>query len=290
MLDKGRVTRSEAVVPIRHRQRLRATPRYDILTDVKISTHRATTTQGYDTKSVDRTVPVRDVHLERAFASVPKYFANGDIVMSHMFAVLSATFPDGESYFVRSVAGVQDRINDETLASNIEGFIGQESMHGREHRAFNARLAELGYPTRAIERYTDRAYRLLERVGTSRIHLAVTAALEHYTATLAEMLLTDPDARGVFEHDAVRRLFVWHALEEAEHKAVAFDTYRHVGGSERMRRLAMTAVDLDFLLELVAMTAVSVSLDPVARRHPLRTLRSAALLMRSPFASAKAAR
>jgi predicted metal-dependent hydrolase len=255
-----------------------------------MSTDRRATPQGRDTKSVGRAVPVRDVHLERAFASVPRYFADGDVVMSHMFAVLSATFPGGESYFVRSVSGARDRITDEPLASNIEGFIGQESMHGREHRAFNACLAELGYPTRAIERYTDRAYRLFERVGTNRVHLAVTAALEHYTATLAEMLLTDPDARAVFEHDAVRRLFLWHSLEEAEHKAVAFDTYRHVGGSERMRCLAMTAVHLDFLLELVAMTAVSVWLDPLARRHPLRTLRSAVRLIRSPFASITAAR
>lgn len=237
-----------------------------------------------------RSVPIRDVHLKRAFAEVPKYFADGDIVMSHMFAVLSATFPDGESYFVRSVAAVRDRITDEVLAADIEGFIGQESMHGREHRAFNAHLAGLGYPTRGIERYTDRAFRLFERVDNRRVHLGVTAALEHYTATLAEMLLTDPAARAVFEHDAVRRLFVWHSLEEAEHKAVAFDTYRHVGGSDRMRRLAMTAVHLDFLLELVVMTAVSVSLDPVARRHPLRTLRSATRLIRSPFASAQAAR
>lgn len=120
--------------------------------------------------------------------------------------------------------------------------------------------------------------------------IAFTAAFEHYTATLAEMLLTDPDARGVFEHDAVWRLFVWHSLEEAEHKAVAFDTFRRVGGSERMRRLAMTAVHLDFFFELVVMTAVSVSLDPVARRHPVQTLRSAVRLVRSPFASSKATR
>jgi predicted metal-dependent hydrolase len=238
----------------------------------------------------DQAVPIRDVHLEHAFADVPKYFADGDIVMSHMFAVLSATFPDGESYFVRSVAAVRGRITDEVLANDIEGFIGQEWMHGREHRAFNAHLAELGYPTRGIERYTDRAFRLFERIDNSRVHVAVTAALEHYTATLAEMLLTDPDARTVFEHDAVRRLFLWHSLEEAEHKAVAFDTYRHVAGSERMRRLTMTAVHVDFLLELVVMTAISVSLDPVAQRHPMRTLRSAARLTWSPFASAKAAR
>lgn len=238
-------------------------------------------------------VPIRDVHLEQGFATVPKYFADGDIVMSHLFAALSATFPDGENYFVRSVAAVQDRIDpiaDAALATDVEGFIGQESMHGREHRAFNAHLAGLGYPTQAIERYSDRAFRLFEQVVGGRVHLSVTAALEHYTATLAEMLLTDPAARAVFDHDAVRRLFVWHALEEAEHKAVAFDTYRHVGGSERMRRLTMTAVHIDFVFELVVMTALSVARDPNARRHPIRTLRSGARLARSPFASLTALR
>jgi predicted metal-dependent hydrolase len=230
-------------------------------------------------------VPVRDVDLHRHFAGVPKYFVADDIVMSHVFAMLSATFPDGEDYFVRSVAAVRDRIDDDRLAEAVDGFIGQESMHGREHRAFNRHLSTMGYPTRLMERYTKRAFGLFERVDRRRLHLGVTAALEHYTATLAELLLTDPDARAVFSHDAVRRLFLWHALEEAEHKAVAFDAYRYVGGSERMRRLTMAGVHLDFLAELVGMTVVSVALDPDARRHPWRVVKGLGRLLRSPFLS-----
>lgn len=236
------------------------------------------------------TVPIRDVDIHGELAGVPKYFAGGDIVLSHLFAMLSATFPDGENYFVRSVAAARERIDDPELARDIEGFVGQESMHGREHRAFNAHLARLGYPTRVAERYSDRAFRAFERIGKERLHLAVTAALEHYTATLAEVLLSDPDARAVFDHDAVRRLFVWHALEEAEHKAVAFDTYRHVGGTERMRRLVMTGVHVDFVVELIVMTAISIALDPEARRHPWRVLRSLGRLTRSPFLSYDALR
>lgn len=238
----------------------------------------------------DPAVPVRDVHLEADFETVPKYFAGGDIALSHLFAALSATFPDGERYFVRSVKAVRDRITDEDLARHIGGFIGQESNHGREHRAFNAHLARLGYPTDVIERSTDRGYRLFERIQSPKLHLGITAADEHYTATLAELLLTDADARGVFEHDAVRRLFVWHALEESEHKAVAFDTFKHVGGTERMRLATMTAAHLDFIAGVVLMTAVSIALDPDARRQPMRTLRSIAGLIRSPFASLSAAR
>ena len=176
-------------------------------------------------------------------------------------------FPDGENYFVRSVAAVQDRITDDELASDVEGFIGQESMHGREHRAFNAHLERMGYPTAVVERYTDRGYRIFERISSPRLHLAVTAAVEHYTATLAELVLGDHQAREVFDNETAQRLFVWHSLEESEHKAVAFDTLRHVGGSELMRRVAMTAVHIDFISHTIGMTAMSISLDPDAIRY-----------------------
>lgn len=232
-------------------------------------------------------IPVRDVRVD-SFDTVPKYFADGDVALSHLFAMLSATFPDGENYFVRSVAAVRDCITDDHLARQVDGFIGQESMHGREHRAFDERLAELGYRTELVERSTRRAYEIFERIPSKRLHLAMTAADEHYTATLAETLLDDPAARAVFSHDSVQRLFVWHALEESEHKAVAFDTYRHLGGGEFMRRLAMTLAHIDFMGSVVIMTISSVALDADARRHPLRTMGSLFRLFRSPFASQRA--
>src|SRR4051812_25287406 len=161
---------------------------------------------------------------------LPKHFAaDRDIVTSHVLAVLSSVFPDGEDYFVRSVAAVRDQISDPRLARDVDGFIGQENMHGREHRALNERLGRLGYPTSAIGAYVRWLFTSRERIRNVRVHLAFTAALEHYTATLAETLLSDPDARAVIGHPAVRSLLLWHALEEAEHKAVAFDVYRAVG-------------------------------------------------------------
>src|SRR4029079_15061731 len=77
-------------------------------------------------------------------------------------------------------------------------------------------------------------------------NLALTAALEHFTATLAELLLTDEDARAMFGEPAARDLFVWHALEESEHKAGAFDVYRAAGGTERMRRWTMNGIFVGF--------------------------------------------
>src|SRR3954463_1435895 len=88
-------------------------------------------------------VPVRPMEFYQHVAGLPKYFAaDGDVVMSHVLAVLSSTFPEGEEFFVRSVAAVRDELTDPTLLEDVEGFIGQEKMHGREHQVLNDRLAE----------------------------------------------------------------------------------------------------------------------------------------------------
>src|SRR4051795_57559 len=147
-------------------------------------------------------VPTRPMEFDESVKNLPKYFAaDGDIVMSHVLAVLSSVFPDGEEYFVRSVKRGRDAVTDPALAHDVDGFIGQESMHGREHRVLNDRLAECGYPSRAIGAYVRWLFRNRERIHNERLHLAFTAALEHYTATLAETLLSVPEARAEIGHD-----------------------------------------------------------------------------------------
>ena len=220
----------------------------------------------------------------------PHFAADGDIVMSHILAVLSSVFPDGEDYFVRSVEAVRDQIEDPKLGADVDGFVGQESMHGREHRMLNERLAELGYPTRQIGTYVRKLTAFRERIQGTKANVAFTAALEHYTATLAETLLSDPAARAEIGHQGVRSLLMWHALEEAEHKAVAFDVYQHIGGSERMRIVTMWLTHLTFVLETSIWTVISLGMDPAARRHPAQIGRSLWRLRRSPFTSRRAAR
>ena len=82
---------------------------------------------------------------------LPRHYAGGDLVMSHVVAVLSSLFPEGEDFFVRTVRNYRDQITDPELKAQVAGFIGQEAMHGREHRTFNERLQPLGYPTRRID-------------------------------------------------------------------------------------------------------------------------------------------
>lgn len=238
------------------------------------------------TEAPTRNVPTRRISFEYSIADLPRHFAaDGDIVMSHIIASLSSVFPDGEDFFVRSVRNFRDQIDDPELKEQVKGFIGQEAIHGREHREFNTRLDELGYPSKRIERFTDMGLRFRERVLPAKANLAATAALEHYTATLAHTLLTKPEARDMIAHDEVRNLFVWHALEESEHKAVAFDVYRHVGGTERMRKITMTIFNIGFPLGIAVMALLSMLRDPIARRSPRKVWQSLKRLRHTPFVS-----
>ena len=233
-------------------------------------------------------VPTRRIAFE--YPTLPHHFAGGDPVMSHVVAMLSAMFPDGEDFFVRSVRARRDDLDDPVLLEQVKGFIGQEAMHGRAHRAFNQRLADLGYPTKGVERFVDASLRLRERILPNRANLALTAALEHYTATLAETLLADERARAEFDVPEVQNLLLWHALEESEHKAVAFDVYRATGGGEGLRRFTMIMTNVLFVLFTIGTSVVSLAKDPTVRRDPRGLVRSLRRLRTSPFLTREVAR
>ena len=231
-------------------------------------------------------VPDRDVRTRRiafAFEDTPRHWVAGEVLQSHITALGSAVFPEGEDFFVRSVRRYRDQIEDPRLRKQVAGFIGQEAMHGRSHRDFNDALKRLGYPTRFVDRFVRVWLWIHERLLSGRAQLAITAALEHYTATAAHVLLTEPEARDAFATEEARSLFVWHALEETEHKAVAFDVYQAVGGRNWVRVWTMRVWTLYLLLGITAGMAISLVRDGAAW-NPRRMRRSWQAMRRSPFA------
>lgn len=142
---------------------------------------------------------------------------------------LSVFFPTGERFFINSLRPYRDRIKDPQLLKALNAFIGQEGMHGREHMEYNAKLVGAGIPVDQQEALVDRLLDFSKaRLGPDR-QLAITIALEHLTAILGDILLREPRLlEGADPHFAA--LWRWHALEETEHKAVAFDVYEKMVG------------------------------------------------------------
>jgi predicted metal-dependent hydrolase len=227
-------------------------------------------------------IRARRIHFNYPEGGLRRHYVQGDLLMSHIIAYLSATFPEGEDFFVRSVRRHADQVRDPVLKEQVKGFIGQEVTHSREHVALNERLQEMGYPTRFNDRITRKSLLRDERVFSPLTCLAMTAALEHFTAVLAESLLGDEDSQALLGSTEVRKMLLWHAYEESEHRAVAFDVYRAVGGTERRRIATMRMVTLTFFGSVVVFTTLSLLRDR-STYNPVRLVRSLWALRRSPF-------
>lgn len=236
------------------------------------------------TPTAERTIPVRRVDIDFDSASIPRHYMADGMVASHVVTVLSCLFPSGEDFFVDSVRHYRDRVTDPGLRRQVTAFVGQEAIHSREHRAVNDALGRLGYPTATIDRNVTVALRTLRRLLPPPMRLAVTAALEHYTATLAYLLLSDPAVEGMALAPEIRAIFTWHAIEEFEHKAVAFDVYQLVSGNHALRSITMRLTTVGFLIAVAVGTVQSLLSDPDAR-HPRALLASLRASRSSPFVS-----
>ncbi|MFN8018866.1 MAG: metal-dependent hydrolase [Acidimicrobiales bacterium] len=230
-----------------------------------------------------RPIVVRQVRHEWDGRDLPRHFVGGDLLLSHLAAVFSSVFPEGEAFFVRSVRHYRSTIVDPELAERVTGFIGQEMVHAREHRRLDEHLARLGYPVRHLDRRAHWGLRIVEAALPPSVLLAATAALEHVTATLADAILGSDEVRALFLDDEVRDLVVWHAVEEAEHRSVAFDVYQEVCGKEWLRTWTLRVVMVTSGLDMGSALVTSLLCDPDGRSA--RKVRESLQAMRtSPFA------
>ena len=170
-------------------------------------------------------------------APMRKYTFGDNALISTFFYALSAMFPDGERFFIHSVRNYRDDIKDETLKEQIRGFIGQEAHHGVSHEALNQAITDMGFPMDRIVGRLHKRVDFLKKFSRER-QLALTVAMEHFTASLAEFLLKNPEILEDAD-PTVRKMLLWHAVEEIEHKAVAFDVYREHVNDELMRKRVM---------------------------------------------------
>jgi predicted metal-dependent hydrolase len=188
----------------------------------------------------------RDVELDLDPKDVPRDWCHDNAFSTTFLNALSLLFPEGEKFFVDSVKKHRGKIDDPALLADINAFIGQEAMHGKEHRAFNDLMVEHGYDEAPIIDARLRKFLgLVKKTLPPLSQLAATTALEHFTAMLAEQLLADERMRNDV-HENVRPLWLWHALEESEHKAVAFDVYVAAGGGYARRVLIMLLTTVVF--------------------------------------------
>ena len=196
---------------------------------------------------------------------LPRHWCAGDAFRTAWFNALSMSFPFGEQFFIDSVRAGLEQLPAEArgaFEAEARAFIGQEATHRRLHGLFNEHLQRQGL----VNHWQVRAQRRMQRLEGAdvRAWVGITAATEHFTAILAEYLLTRPQQMQGIE-PRLATLWLWHASEESEHRSTAFDLYRALDGNEYWRLRLFRLTTLYFLQRRVAPDGE----QPVARRQLL---------------------
>lgn len=205
------------------------------------------------------------------------HWLGGDPVGTAVFNALSLTFPDGERLFIDAVRHFRAEVSGK-LAEDVRGFIAQEAIHSREHHALNQLIDRARYPVDDIES------NIRERIAFARSRgpygmLISTIALEHFTAMMAEMHVRHQDLFDGASPD-IERMWRWHALEELEHKAVAYDVYmqvtRHWPPVRRYlrRTIAMALIGYHFTRNITHYAARLLEADGYEPKAALKAVRS----------------
>ena len=183
--------------------------------------------------------PIVRSNLDFKLADVPRYWFAGDPFLTRMFDALSLTFPDGERYFIQSVRLFRDQIQDPDLKQRVADFIRQEAQHGIAHDKMNQIMKDQGMPVDQFIQRLNKVFKFELKYRSPQYNIAMTAAAEHLTALMAETFYGEKETLQD-AHPYVRALFAWHAIEEMEHRDVAFDVMQQVGNvPEVTRKMAL---------------------------------------------------
>lgn len=196
----------------------------------------------------DLQIQSRNRHFSSA-AIERRRWAGGDPYATAFFNALSVTFPKGETLFMKVLQQYRGEVP-EKLGREISGFVQQEAVHSREHLFFNKQLEQSDFDLSRLERTLDE---VLDNIGTMpRIkQLVATTCLEHLTAIMAAEFIANP-AHFKDADAEQRKMWLWHASEEVEHKGVAYDTWlyatRDWGRAKRwvVKSLFMLRISLGF--------------------------------------------
>jgi hypothetical protein len=175
--------------------------------------------------------------------SVPQYWFGDNKLITHMENAFSMLIPPGERFFIRSVQNYEDRISDPDLKDLVRAFYQQEAFHTRAHIELNDSFKRFGVDVDREIAYADQVIAKMARRLPKKMQLGVTVFLEHLTATGAHMLFAEPAIAKMMDPELLR-FWRWHAVEELEHKAVAFDVFEAVGGGYVLRVLSAIAAIL----------------------------------------------
>lgn len=212
-----------------------------------------------------------DFQIDRA--DMPRFWLDNNPFKTRIFDALTITFPVGERYFISSVRLFRDQITDPELAARVQDFIRQEAQHGIAHERYNQFLIQQGQPLERLLGFITARMSNDLKTKSPEMNLALTAAAEHITALMAECFFSKRSTLETADPN-MRAMLAWHAIEEMEHKDVAFDVMQDVAKVDyRTRAYALALIGVMMPTFTLVRANLMLKTDGFSRIERLRMLR-----------------
>lgn len=194
-------------------------------------------------------VRARKTHFEFP-ATTPRWWVGGSPTRTHVMNSLHMFLPAFERMIMRTVLDhIVPMLDDPELVKQARGLAGQEASHSRAHERFLDNLRAQGYQIDRFLAFTEWAFEdLLEKRLGPRMAISVVSGFEHYTDILVLLVLQGDFLDGC--DPALHELLTWHAAEEVEHNAIAWQVLEAIGGGYGLRMVG-SVVSLATILGVV---------------------------------------
>ncbi|WP_280343220.1 metal-dependent hydrolase [Nocardia neocaledoniensis] len=178
--------------------------------------------------------------------------ANPDF--SELCNAMSFAAPAFERYIVMAIQQAAPRLKGTPMEREAKDFLQQEAQHARMHRRHVACLVKQHPMLAQTQAKIDQAYSDLFESESLEFHLAYMADIEAtFTPLFGTMLNNEPALfRGGADH--VASLFIWHFMEEIEHRSSAFAIYEAAVGRpwERTRQMPKAMRHIMMVMQMIA--------------------------------------
>lgn len=180
-------------------------------------------------------VPIRHMKFDfKAQDADPNFYLNAELASAY-FEALSIFLTYGEDLVIDTARYHRDFLTDPVLKQRVTSLIGQEALHSKVHEEWNEILKEHRFPVPLYRFLAENVFNYGFKRFPHRLQLSLMAGIEHFTAVLAEFMMKHEDHFFHSEDEKQRGLWMWHMLEEAEHKDIAYDVYQELSGSYPLR-------------------------------------------------------
>jgi predicted metal-dependent hydrolase len=139
-------------------------------------------------------------------------------LMANAISIMAIAF---EKFIVTNTRAAIPLIDDPAAAEEAEAFLRQEAQHAKNHRRHVAALVRR-YP--GLQDTVDEAHAAFDRLVETRsleYRLAYTADLESTFTPIFKVMLDHEDELFRPGDERVASLFLWHFVEEVEHRSSA---------------------------------------------------------------------